>query len=227
MNAASPPSWRSDVAAERRNRTREKLIAAAARVVSELGEARARIEDFAAAAGISRGSFYNHYSTREELLADLWARVGSEPFHDIQRQSHSIEDTAERLATEARLILQRAMQDPVWGWVVYSLSATDKVPQDLLSFPRRDLVIGHHEGRFQFPNLDCAVDMVVSALRRALRATLEEARDGEYAAGLIQMLLLALGLNRDEARAIAARAPAGLEASENMAPVTKSRRGST
>lgn len=205
MSSAGNPAWRSNVAAERRARTRENLIAAAARVVSELGEARARIDDFIAAAGISRGSFYNYYSTREELLDDLWARFGSEPFHDIQQISKHITDPAERFAIEAQLILQRAARDPVWGWLVYSMSSTNKVPQDLLSFPRPDLLIGHRQGRFQFSNLDCANDLVVSALRRALLGILEQQRDEEYGSGIIELLLRALGLGSKEAEAIALR----------------------
>lgn len=205
LSIAKNPSWRTDVAAERRLRTREKLLAAAARVVSELGETRARIEDFISAAGLSRGSFYNYYATREELLDDLWARVGREPFADIQQFSESIEDPAERFATEARLVLRRAMRDPIWGWLVYSLSATDRVPQDLLSFPRPDLVIGQALGRFQFSNLDCVNDMVVSALRRALLGVLKQGQGENYGSGIVELLLRALGLSHQEATALAFR----------------------
>lgn len=199
------PRWRSSVAAARRARTREKLLAAAARVVSELGETRARIDDFIAAAGISRGSFYNYYSTREQLLADLWARVGSEPFYEIQQLSQRILDPAERLATEARLVLLRATREPIWGWLVYSMSASKQVPQDLLSYPRPDLILGHRQGRFQFSNLDCANDLVVSALRRALLGVLERDREDGYVSGIVALLLRALGLDHKEAEAIATR----------------------
>lgn len=181
------------------------MLAAAARVVSELGETRARIDDFIAAAGISRGSFYNYYSTREELLEDLWARFGSEPFHDIQQESQSLSDPAERFATEARLVFQRAARDPIWGWLVYSMSATDKVPQDLLSFPRPDLLIGHRQGRFRFSNLDCTTDLIVSALRRALLGILSQGREVDYGIGIVELLLRALGLDQEEAGAIASR----------------------
>ncbi|WP_313805924.1 TetR/AcrR family transcriptional regulator [Sphingobium sp.] len=178
-------------------------MSAAARVVSEMGETHARIEDFIAAAGISRGTFYNYYGTREELLDDLWKRVGSEPFHDIQLASQTIEDPAERFGTEARLILARAARDPTWGWLVYSMSDLSKVPSDLLSYPRPDLVIGHRSGRFRFTNLDCANDMAVSTLRRALRGVLEQDRTDDYALGMVEMLLRALGISDEEAKMIA------------------------
>lgn len=198
-------SQRVDLGAARRAKTREKLLSAAVKVVADLGESRARIEDFISAAGISRGTFYNYYSTREELLDDLWAHVGSETFQDIQQASRAFDDPAERFAAEARYILERASKDNVWGWLIYGISFLNKVPDDLLTFPSTDLVIGHHSGRFKFDNLTCANDMIVCVLRRALRRVLEEDHSSDYASGMVELLLKALGLPDDEAKTISTR----------------------
>jgi AcrR family transcriptional regulator len=201
----SAQSWRRDTGAERRARTREKLISAAARVVAEMGERKARIDDFITAAGVARGTFYNYYSTREELLDDLWARVGREPFDEIRRATQSIVDPAEQLAAEARQILDRAAKDQIWGWLVYAFSGENTVPEDLLSYPRPTLVIGHRSGRFQFSNLDSASDLVVGTLRAALRALLERGRSEDYACAIVILLLRALGVPEREAKAIATK----------------------
>lgn len=194
---------RSNTGEERRNRTRIKLLLAAARVVSELGEERARIEDFIVAAKVSRGTFYNYYQTREALLDDVWSHFGSEPFHEIQQVSRNIEDPADRFATEARLILKRAAIDPIWGWLAYSLSDSKRLPQDFLDYPRPDLIIGHRTGRFRFQNSDAAIDMVISTLRRALRGLMEDGRSLQYADETVELLLRGLGLNEDDAKQLA------------------------
>lgn len=194
---------RREVETDRRARMRERLIASAARVVAELGERNARIDDFITAARVARGTFYNYYSTREELLDDLWARVGREPFNEIQNASQSIADPAERLAAETRQVLERAAIDPKWGWLVYAFSATYAVPADLLSYPRPDLVIGHRMGRFKFSNLDSASDLVVGSIRASLRGILEQGRSADYTTAMVILLLKALGLAEDEARVIA------------------------
>lgn len=199
------PSWRREVAANRRKRTREKLIAAAARVVAETGEQKARIDDVISAAGVARGTFYNYYSTLEELLSDLWAHVGHEPFQEIQLATHALPDPAERLAAGARHVLERAAKDHIWGWLLYAFSAADTVPDDLLSYPRPDLVVGHRSGRFQFSNLDSASDLIVGALRNALRGILAQGRSADYATEMVVLLLKALGIAESEARAIVAR----------------------
>lgn len=198
-------SRRRDTGAERRARTREKLLSAAARVVAEMGERKARIDDFITAAGVARGTFYNYYSTREELLDDLWAYAGHKPFQEIQLASQSLTDPAERLAAEARQVLERAAKDQTWGWLVYAFSAANTVPEDLLSYPRPDLVIGYRSGRFQFSNLDSASDLVVGSLRASLRGILEQGRSADYASAMVILLLKALGIPEVEAKAIAAR----------------------
>jgi AcrR family transcriptional regulator len=195
---------RREIGAERRERTRTKLLAAAAHVVAELGENKATIDDFIKAAGVARGTFYNYYSTREELIEDLWASIGRNPFRDILRASMSLKDPAARLATEARLVVKRASEDHTWGWLVYALSVDmSTITDDLLSYPRPDLIIGQKSGRFDVVDLDSASDMIVGAIRTALRGVLQGERSPNYAQSLATLLLKALGINDQEAREIA------------------------
>lgn len=221
----SHTSPQQETGARRRAKMHERLISSAARVVAEMGEQRARIEDFITAAGVARGTFYNYYRTREELLDDLWARVGKEPFREIQLLSQSIEDPAERLAAEARLVLERAAEDHTWGWMVYAFSATDDVPADLLSYPRPDLVVGHRSGRFSFSNLDSASDLTVGALRSALRGILERGRSADYACAMIVLILKALGISEDEARTIAEKRLPHAGGSESPTEVRRQKTG--
>ncbi|WP_162248218.1 MULTISPECIES: TetR/AcrR family transcriptional regulator [unclassified Sphingomonas] len=197
---------RQEIGAERRERTRQRLLAASARVVAELGEKKASIDDFIRAAGVARGTFYNHYSTREQLIDDLWASIGQAPFHQIQKACESLDDPAARLATEARLVFASATQNEAWGWLVYSMSAdNDTVSEDLLSYPRPDLEIGRKQGRFQFDDLSAACDLVVGSVRWGLRAVLEEGRPLRCGDSLCVLLLKALSIGDAEAREIVAR----------------------
>lgn len=191
---------RQQIGQLRRERTRQKLLSAAARVLAEHGEAKSTIDDFIQAAGVARGTFYNYYSTRRELLDDIWQQIGREPFRAIQRACAHLDDPAERLISQARLVLSRASNDPTWGWIVYALSADgESINKDLLSFPRPDLIAGLQTKRFEFADLDSANDVVVGSLRRALRATLGEPRAASYPIALSTLLLRALGLAEPDA----------------------------
>ena len=194
---------RKEIGLERRERTRQKMLQAAARVIAERGEKKATIDDFIQAAGVARGTFYNYYATRNDLVDDLWAQIGRNPFRDVQVACRCIRDPAERIVAFTRMVLECAMRDPAWGWLVYSLSVDgESINEDLLAFPRPDLAAGHADGRFVFDDLASANDLVVGTVRTALRALLGESRGQHYIQSICVLLLRALGLPSAEATAL-------------------------
>jgi len=52
-------------------RTRAVVLQAAARVVAERGTRRASMSDVAAAAGVAKGTLYNHFRTKDDVWAAL------------------------------------------------------------------------------------------------------------------------------------------------------------
>lgn len=77
--AVRPPGF-GRVGADLRERARDQLLDTALRLFVERGYVGVRVEDIAKAAGISRATFYKHFSEREEILAELFARLlGREP----------------------------------------------------------------------------------------------------------------------------------------------------
>lgn len=203
-NAGDANARRREIGQERRERTRRRLLAAAARVVAEMGENKATIDDFIQAAEVARGTFYNYYTTRDDLIADLWVQVGRNPMQEIQRASATLTDPAERLCAIIRMVLRRAAADPTWGWLVYALSADrDSVNDDLLTYPGPDLLAGRQSGRLQFDDLTTATDLLVGAVRAALRGQLDEGRPPSHGVELCIMLMRALGLDGPEAHRLA------------------------
>lgn len=53
----------------RREHTRERMIAAAARVFADKGVAGATVDDLSQAAGFTRGAFYSNFTTKEEVFS--------------------------------------------------------------------------------------------------------------------------------------------------------------
>lgn len=65
---------------QQREQTRDQVVATALRLFVERGYVAVRVEDIAAAAGVSRATFYKYFSEREEILAELFARLlGRDP----------------------------------------------------------------------------------------------------------------------------------------------------
>jgi AcrR family transcriptional regulator len=101
--------------AERTRVTRRKLLDAAKRIFAQDGFEAARLEDIAAGAGYTRGAFYAHFKSKEDIffaLFEEWVRERIESFTSVVRR-HS--DPVEKLmalrthyaelATDRRLVL--------------------------------------------------------------------------------------------------------------------------
>ncbi len=68
-----------------------------------------------AAAGVSRGTFYNYFRTNAELLAAANAELGNEIVHLIETHVHAIPSPAARLLTGLRLYLDVARRFPLFA----------------------------------------------------------------------------------------------------------------
>ena len=65
---------------ETRHESKTRILNAALQVFREKGYSATRIEDICEAAGLTKGSFFHHFSTKEELAiaaADYWSEVTS------------------------------------------------------------------------------------------------------------------------------------------------------
>lgn len=197
---------RAEIGRERREKTRRKLITAAARVIARRGDEDPTIDDFIRAAGFARGTFYNYFPTREDLIDAVWAHIGKDPFLEIERLCAPIADPAERMAAVARMVLNRAGQDETWGWLIYSLSSDDyEVNEDLRAFPLPELQDGHNLGRFDIEDLESARDLVVGIVRKALRMRLFGGRNADYDLIICKMMLRAIGLSKPDAEEVVSR----------------------
>ena len=164
----SPPRQTSDhrtrVGHERRARTRRRIIETALGVIAEKGPDAPVIDDFIRAAGIARGTFYNHFTTTDELLAATSAWLEDGLIDAIQSVIGSFEDPVRRVATGIRLWLQLARQDPVFcAFVVRSRFRGPAVERQLAY----DLGECLQSGRVQAPSVEVARDLVVGAIREA------------------------------------------------------------
>jgi TetR/AcrR family transcriptional repressor of nem operon len=74
---------------ESRHESKTRILNAALQVIRSKGYSATRIEDVCEAAGLTKGSFFHHFSTKEELgiaAADYWSEVtsalfASAPYH--------------------------------------------------------------------------------------------------------------------------------------------------
>jgi TetR/AcrR family transcriptional repressor of nem operon len=74
-----------------RHESKTKLLQAAMQVIRVKGYTATRIEDVCAQAGLTKGSFFHHFKTKEELAiatADYWSDVTGQFFAEADYHSH-------------------------------------------------------------------------------------------------------------------------------------------
>jgi AcrR family transcriptional regulator len=104
--------------AERRQETREQVLAAAARVFARRGFHATSLEAIADEAGYSRGAVYYNFADKEELFLELLDRRCAERAQDLHAVFADVDDDVEATSQQAQIAAQRALDamtgDPEW-----------------------------------------------------------------------------------------------------------------
>lgn len=204
---------------ERRKReTRTKLLRAAMGLMAERGLEAVAINEITEAADVGFGTFYNHFSSKEEIYACIVTWV-FEAFADaLERSLTDVEDCAEVIAISIRTTMNHAKEDPLWGrfLVREGMSARSmRGGGGLAGRLNRDIARGLKSGRFRTGDPLMTFIAAGSTVLGGIVAELdtgENQQNGTPAiAGLTAdlpertaaLVLKILGLGEEEARQIA------------------------
>jgi AcrR family transcriptional regulator len=186
-------------------RTRARLQEAARRVFGRKGMA-VSINDVAEAAGISRPSFYNYYTTVEQLLESVTEDMVAELNAHIDASVRGVDDPAARIAIGIRQYCKWAHDDPDWANFLLHFGLLNP---HIIEVMRRsllcDIELGVQSGRFPIGN-DQVNGVFALIVGGALAAIMMIRRgvDGHVAIGqkTAQAALRALGIKSKDAAAV-------------------------
>ena len=179
---------RTRVGRERSARTETRILEAALGVFAEMGPDAPKIDDFVVAADISRGTFYNHFQSVEELLDATSKWTTRELIETIEAALEGIEGPALRFGLGLRLFFAKAQADPVWSRFVARVWKLGGV-----ELPGRDLEQGLRLGVFRAPSAEAARDLLFGGVREALLRFGSGRTPAAYAADMTELCLQALG----------------------------------
>jgi AcrR family transcriptional regulator len=180
---------RTRVGRLRSSRTEARILGAALRVFADKGPDAPVVDDFVRAAGIARGTFYNHFDGVEQLLEATSVWSTGTTVASIEEALEGLDDPALRFGTGIRLFLAKAHADPVWARFiarVWKLGPLDA--------PVRDLEAGLRLGVFRIPDVAVALDVVLGGIREALFEIGGEREPAAYASQVVELCLQALGV---------------------------------
>ena len=168
------------------------------------------VDDIVQAAGVGKGSFYNHFADREALVREITAEIRAGVELAIDRANADVEDPAQRVARACCTYVRFALDEPERaGFLVRVHSGHTSLGAPLNRGLIDDISRGLAVGRFRVATLESGVLYVLGVTQMALTRIVQEP-SAALAVSLAQQMcaLMLSGLRVPEMRAdlIAAQA---------------------
>ncbi len=190
---------------KKKARTRQQLLDAALRIYARKGAGDLALNELATECGVSNGTVYNYFRTREEVLEAVGIALAEQFSVQILAISVGITRGVERLSFAVRMFIRRALANREWANAIISVIHYDEGMRTAQgTFIRNDLQLGFDQGDFHFADMDMAMALVASATIGAITSIVEGRISSEHHDSMIaEMILLALGVPTENAKRIA------------------------
>ncbi len=195
----------------RRLKTRAALLAAGAELLAQRPIDAIPVNDIVDAAGVAKGSFFNHFPDKDAFAAAVSAEIRAEIEAQVTMANSDVADPARRIARAVSGFIQFARTDPTRARIMlrgHDLTALADNPLNL--GVRTDMAAGLESGRLRAGSVATGVIFVTGVCHTLLIAILSSPLTLEgtrvLAANLIVLALTGLGLDQTEAEAIVANA---------------------
>ena len=188
----------------RRARTRQALLDSARRLFASKGFEATTIAQIAEEADTAHGSFYNHFRTKDEVLAAIFEETLSRQLEILEARRGGVEDPAERVSIGHRNLLASVRTDAEWGWLLLRLEIPHRIVGRVLGKDAmKDLRTGIETGRFKVADPEVALNASGGALIGVVHLILDEGRGEDADVAHVEGVLRSLGLRPAEAARIA------------------------
>jgi AcrR family transcriptional regulator len=200
------PRRPSDRLLRKQQQTRRQLITAASTVIAEKGVEGLRLRDVTDLADVGFGSFYRHFSSKEQLVDAVVIDLMSSIARELVAHVAEMDDPAEAASAAHRWFVRNASVDQETARLIVHLDQADVLFQEMITpYARQMLQTGIDTGRFRNFDVTTTLAYVVGATMAVTRGVLEGRLDPDAETASAEVLLAALGLDEEQAREIAHR----------------------
>lgn len=189
---------------KKKARTRQQLLEAALRIYARKGVGELALHELAEEAGVSNGTIYNYFRSREEVLQAVGIALAEQLSHQIIAASIGVSRGAERMAIGIRRFVLQAIVEPQWASALISVVRyAEGMMSAVADYVRADLQSGKQQGDFHYVNEEVALGLLLAAVMGAMTAVIEGRAVKDHDIIIAEMILLALGVADTEAKRIA------------------------
>ncbi|MER5281053.1 TetR/AcrR family transcriptional regulator [Streptomyces sp. NPDC002809] len=115
---------------------RERLLDAARELLTEGGYAAASIAALADRAGVATGSVYNHFASKQELLAAVFRHVAGHELAAVREAVQAESGAAQQVRALVEVFSYRALRSPRTAWALLAEPVDPLVEQERLTYRR-------------------------------------------------------------------------------------------
>lgn len=188
--------------------TDQRINDAAIRLFVEKGTTQLTVSELAQAANVARGTLYRNIGSVANLFDRVVAAFSADMHRRVSASFVGIDDPAARLATGLRLWVRYAYENPSIGRFAVKFGLSEETLRAVMTGPpMRDIHDGVAAGRYDLGSVsvDSIASMIVGATVSAMWMVFEGHQTWrEAGSSTAELVLRAMGIQRDEARDIAA-----------------------
>lgn len=194
----------SNAGGAKRERTQAQLVLAAVQVFAARGVAGATIQEVAQLAGVTAGTVYNHFASKEELVERVAVTLAQSLCRAIHDSAAGIDDGPRRMAIGQRRYVWLAAESPAWALLLLDVMAqSPAVVSEIEQYPLADLRAGVRQKKFKVPSEAAAMDAINGICARAMLRVATGQAPAQHDVACAALVLRALGMAPDEALAVA------------------------
>jgi AcrR family transcriptional regulator len=195
---------RTEIGGERRARMRKRLLDAAYRLFAIHGYDAPTIDDVVAEADVARGSFYNHFQTRDALFNAVADDIATDINSIIKPRLAGIADPAVRVTMALRIFVHLAVVHEPRGWILLrTMPLVGALNLEMKNYIHATFLEAVESGRFRAKSVAIVNDMALGLLLMTIRRVLTEKCGNDPVRDAGAAFLVAMGIQEAEARRIA------------------------
>ncbi|MFJ1713953.1 TetR/AcrR family transcriptional regulator [Streptomyces sp. NPDC088175] len=154
---------------------RERLLDAARQLLAEGGYPATSISALARRAGVATGSVYNHFASKQELLAAVFRHVAGHELGAVREAVRARSGVTEQLRALVEVFSYRALRSPRTAWALLAEPVDPLVEEERLTYRRgyhalaeTVIVAGISAGELPSQDAQLSAAAVIGAVGEAL-----------------------------------------------------------
>jgi AcrR family transcriptional regulator len=193
-------------AKSKRERTREGLVAAAEALFALRGPDAVSIDEITAAAEVAKGTFYTHFTDKDDIERAIVIAVRKELEAEVGRVNTGIEDAGVRMANGLATYLSFPARQHVRARTLVRLLSTGADPESPMNAGiRADVMLGVSTKRFDVISINAALVAAIGTCVGGIAYLVHrpKAPAERTAAEIVATVLRGLGIKVAEAKKLA------------------------